>query len=453
MLAVLGLGRTGRTAALALARSGAKVVAWDDGDAQRAAAEKELAGFDVEILSHEAWSWAELEAMVLSPGIPHLHPAPHAAAVTAKINNVPIVGDLALLDGYAKSVGAKMLVITGTNGKSTTTGLIGHAASLLMGDNSATGGNIGTGVLSLPALGEGGLYVIEASSYQLELAPDLAADVAVLVNISPDHLDRHGGMDGYVRAKRRVFEAQGEDACAIISRDDPYSAELFCDLKSSGKSPVGVSVARQTDTGVSVANGCLFEDRAVVAKLDELSLVQGPHNAQNIAMAYASLRALGFSGSDIIVAMKDFSGLAHRMEMIATIGNVDFVNDSKATNAEAVAPALASRDNIYWIAGGVAKEGGISGLSPYFDHVRKAYLIGEAANDFETVLHGRVETALEGNLSQAVDHAYRDASSEADACVLLSPACASFDQFTSFEARGEAFREAVLQLSVNGGAA
>ena len=439
-LAILGLGRTGRSVAQALVGAGAHVTVWDDGESGRKAAEAD----GLAVVDPKEWPWTSLDALVMSPGIPHKHPVPHPVAAEALRNQVPIIGDLALLGDYVAEVGACLMVVTGTNGKSTTTALIGHVAEKLS-DKVAIGGNIGTGVLSLPALGEGGLYIVEASSYQLDLAPDLDPEVAVLMNISPDHLDRHGGMNGYVAAKRAVFETLAEQATAVVSLDDPYSAELVHDLRGAGKTVCTTSLYRNAD--VSVFGGKIHDDGAAVLDLSDLSLSSGPHNAQNVAVAFAALRALGFEASAIAEAMKDFAGLRHRMETIGRLENVEFINDSKATNAEAAAPALASREGIYWIAGGVAKAGGIGSLEPYFRNVCKVYLIGKAAEEFSETLSGKVEWVIEGTLDKAVRHATEDAlKDQASTCVLLSPACASFDQFDSFEARGDAFRGEVSSL-------
>ncbi len=439
--ALFGLGRSGLAAGRFLQRLGAKVRAWDDNATQRTAAEQ--AGLP--LVDPDDDDWHGLTALVLSPGVPLTHPEPHRVVRQAKSAGVEIIGDIEL---FCQSRGAaRIAAVTGTNGKSTTTALIGHVLSSC-GLDATTGGNIGLPVLDLPELPEGGVYVLEMSSYQLDLTPSLACEVAVLLNISPDHLDRHGGMAGYVAVKRRIFDGQPKHATAIVGIDDKHCRRIANDLAREGRKVVSVAVGSKLKDGISVVDGVLFDGTRRIADLTQVKALPGAHNWQNAAAAYATARALGLAPAAITAALTDFPGLAHRMERIAEIDGIAFVNDSKATNADAAARALASYPRIYWIAGGRAKAGGIAGLEPYFDHLQHVFLIGEASDQFAAELAGRVPFTRSGDLATAVHDASERARADdgEGAVVLLSPACASFDQFADFEARGEAFRTAVLAL-------
>ena len=443
-VAVLGLGKSGIVAAEALRAGGARVTAWDDGAAAREAASAR--GFA--IVAPGDTDWTACRALVISPGIPHLHPAPHPAAAAARAHGVEIVGDIELL---LRSAGpARWVGITGTNGKSTTTALIGHALSTC-GFDARVGGNIGVPALSLQPAGRDGVYVLEMSSYQLEITPSVAFDVAVLLNISPDHLERHGGMDGYVAAKRAIFRGQQAGATAIVGVDDPVCAGIRDRLAARhGPRTLAISAARRDGADVSAVDGILVDATAhaprEVADLRAIATLPGAHNWQNAAAAYAACRAMGAAPEAIAAALASYPGLPHRQERVGEISGVLFVNDSKATNADAAAKALGCYDAIWWIAGGIEKEGGIAPLAPFFPRIRKAYLIGDAAPAFAaTLARGGVAHRLCGTLDAALDAAARDAAAAgvADAVVLLSPACASFDQFASFEARGARFRALV----------
>ncbi|MSO70675.1 MAG: UDP-N-acetylmuramoyl-L-alanine--D-glutamate ligase [Alphaproteobacteria bacterium] len=444
-VAVLGLGKSGLPAARALAASGVETWAWDDIPARRAEAaavgakEVDLAGCD----------WTRVALLVLSPGIPHTHPSPHQVAAAARAVGCPILCDVALLLRAAPS--ARVVAITGTNGKSTTTTLIAHL--LGAAGRVEVGGNLGPAALSLAPLGRDGTYVLELSSYQLELLPDFGPDVAVLMNITDDHLGRHGGLDGYIAAKRRVFAGQGSGTTAIIGVDDDICRRIADELAAEGKAKVvRISGERVPQGGIGVADGFLVDasrDPAVkVVRLDTLASLPGSHNAQNAAAATAAARACGLDHAAIARGLVEFPGLAHRQERIECVDGVLYVNDSKATNADAAAKALACYDPIYWIAGGLPKEGGIASLVPYFARIRHAFLIGQAAQDFAAVLAPRVPATQCGTLDRAVASAAATAAREQrpGAVVLLSPACASFDQFENFEARGRAFRQAVTAL-------
>ena len=444
-VAVLGLARSGEAAARALMASGVEIVAWDD-DAKRRAALSDLPLTDL-----AAADWRRIAMLVLSPGIPHTYPAPHPVAAAARAAGCPIVSDVELLWHGARD--ARFVGITGTNGKSTTTTLLGHILASA-GRPVATGGNLGTPALSLPRLGSSGIYVLEMSSYQLEITPTAVFDVAVLLNLTPDHLDRHGGMAGYTAAKRMIFRGQDDEATAIIGVDDGTCRRIRADLTASGRQRViAISGTDAATGGVSVAGRWLVDDMdrlaRPIADLSRARALPGAHNGQNAAAAYAAARALGVPAEAASKALLDFPGLAHRQEAVGTIRGVRYVNDSKATNAEAAARALDSYDSIFWIAGGVPKEGGIAGLAPLFPRIVQAFLIGQAASDFARTLEGRVPYMQCGDLANAVREARAAAerSPRRPAVVLLSPACASFDQFRDFEARGDAFRAIVAQLA------
>ncbi len=451
-VAVFGLGRTGLTAARALQAGGAEVVLWDEKEASRAAAAAE--GFTVEDL--EVADWSRFAALMLSPGVPLTHPEPHWTVKKAKAAGVEIVGDIEL---FARTVNAqpehkrpKVVVITGTNGKSTTTALIGHICREA-GQDARVGGNIGIGVLGLDDMHGGVVYVLEVSSYQLDLTSSLKPDVAVLLNISPDHLDRHGGMDGYVAAKRRVFLNQGKGDTAVIGVDDPWCQQICTEITAANRrSIVPISSGRAIGRGVYALQGVLYDGSNVrvveVCDLLRARSLPGRHNWQNAAAAYAACRALGIPPADVADGLLSFPGLVHRMEKVGALHGVTFINDSKATNADAARQAMSSYPRFYWIAGGVPKAGGIESLADLFPRIAKAYLVGEAAEDFAQTLGDKAPHEVSGDLATAVAHAFDDArASGQDAIVLLSPACASFDQFPDFEVRGDAFRKLVQDLA------
>jgi UDP-N-acetylmuramoylalanine--D-glutamate ligase len=454
-IAVLGLGKSGLSAARALHESGADVRAWDDDPARRAAAQDD----GMALVDLATADLHDVPTLLLSPGIPHTHPAPHPAVTHARAAGCEIVCDIELLARSERD--AVYVGITGTNGKSTTTALIGHVLHQL-GKRAVIGGNIGAPALSLAPMGDGGIYVLELSSYQLELLPSATFDVAILLNISPDHLDRHGGMDGYIAAKRRIFAGQNANRIAIVGIDDEASRAVYDDLVAQGHKAVAVSVQRPVAGGVYLADGWLIDDRGgdarAIIDLNAVATLPGSHNAQNAAVAYTAVSVItaddpSADDTALAVAIASFPGLAHRQELVAEIDGVRFINDSKATNADATARALACDDDIIWIAGGRAKAGGIAALASLFPRIRHAFLIGEAADDFAKTLDGKVPYTQSGELAAAVAAAAELArSGPRPSVVLLSPACASFDQFPDFEARGEAFRAAVMGITAEGAA-
>ncbi len=444
-IAVLGLARSGRAAAHALAAGGASVLAWDDNPAVREA----VAG-EIPLCDPARADWRQIPALVLSPGIPHFYPEPHPAVLRAREAGSEIIGDIELLGRSQPD--AFYVGITGTNGKSTTTALVGHILATA-GRRVEIGGNLGTAALSLAPLGHDGTYVLEASSFQLELIDSLAFDVAVLLNITPDHLDRHGGMDGYIAAKRRIFAHQGAASTAIVGIDDPICRAVADELRRAGPGRVlPISVTERAPGGVYAEGGWLVDaiGREPMAVLD-LALAErlpGSHNWQNAAAAYAAARSVGVAIEHAAGAIRSFPGLAHRQELVDMIDGVRYINDSKATNADAAEKALACYEAIYWIAGGLPKAGGITSLGPYFRRLRHAYLIGTATEEFAATLGNSVPFTRCGDLATATAAAAERARRDGvpGAVVLLSPACASYDQFAHFEARGDAFRALVAGL-------
>jgi UDP-N-acetylmuramoylalanine--D-glutamate ligase len=449
---VFGLARSGLAAARALKAGGAEVFAWDDKDELRRSAAAEGAA-----TSHwRDWPWDKIAALVLSPGVPLTHPRPHDIVVKAKEARVAIIGDIELFAREIRSEApnrAPVIAVTGTNGKSTTTALIGHILAAA-GFDAKVGGNIGKPALELSPPRAKTVYVLEISSYQIDLSPGLRPDVAILSNITPDHIDRHGSMESYVAVKTRLLQQTVKSGLNVVGVDDPHGAAIFTALTSNGGPPcVPVSVGKVLGRGVFVLDGVLYdaqsERAAKVMDLRTAEHLPGAHNWQNAALAYAAAKPYAKDARVIASAIADFPGLAHRIEEVGRIGKVRFVNDSKATNADAAERALVCFADIFWIAGGKPKEGGIVPLAPHFSRIRKAYLIGEAADVFAASLEGKVAVEISGTLENAVASAAADAAqSQAFApVVLLSPACASFDQFRDFEQRGDAFRALVAKLS------
>jgi UDP-N-acetylmuramoylalanine--D-glutamate ligase len=438
--AVVGLGRNGLPAARALLAMGAAVTVWDDKPEARAAA----AGLDV-----REPVMAGLDALVLSPGIPHILPAPHPIAAAAIAAGVPILSDAELLFQAVRARGsrARFAGITGTNGKSTTTALLAHILHTA-GIPCAAGGNLGTAALALPKLPDSGVYVLEMSSYMLERLATLRFDAAVMLNLSPDHIDRHGDMAGYAAAKRHVFDRQGAGDLAVIGIDDADSRAMADTLRAGPARVVTVSERGPADLA---PHGTMLRDAAgPLADLAAAAALPGAHNAQNAAAAAAMALHLGASRAAVAEGIRTYPGLAHRLERVAAKGKVQFVNDSKATNADSTARALVCYERIIWIAGGQAKEGGIEPLAPFFPRIAEALLIGRDAPILADTLsrHGVPHRTL-GTLEAATAEAWRLARADGrDIVVLLSPACASWDQFTGFDQRGDRFRT-LAQACVN----
>ena len=435
---VVGLGKSGRAVVASLLASGAKVVAWDDGENSRAAALKEFPGITISPVTE--WNYVALAALIMSPGIFLTHPA----VTTAQRHHIEVIGDVELL--YRAQPKATYVCITGTNGKSTTTTLIAHVLKAC-GKQVEVGGNLGTPALALNPLDANGIYVLELSSYQLDLIRTTRFQTALLLNISPDHLDHHGSIENYIDAKRHIFDRMKAGDTAIIGIDDVASEAIAAEMIDRDVLRVipVASVARERHGWL---DGMVYENATLhdflygkKANISAIKSLRGDHNWQNAAAAYAACRAQGCTHEAIVAAMQTYPGLAHRMEFLGSVKGVQYVNDSKATNADAAEKALKTYDDIYWIIGGVAKEGGIETLAKYFPKIRKAYLIGEATPNFAETLKGNVAHTACGTLDKAFAAATLDAMLEKkpNAVVLLSPACASFDQFPNFEVRGEAF--------------
>ncbi len=448
-IGVLGLGRSGLATATALKAGGATPLLWDDREDAVSAARD--AGFDTLDLADAPWP--DLAALIVSPGIAHLYPAPHPVVRRAWGEGVPVDNDIGLF--FAACPDARVVAVTGTNGKSTTTALIAHGLAEA-GRKVQMGGNIGTAVLALDPPREDEIVVLELSSYQIDLARRLAPEIAVFLNLAPDHLDRHGGYGGYFSAKRRLFSV-GRPTCSVIGVDEPEGRFLANEMRGGrdpGDSVVAVSATRPlAGRGLSVARRddrlVAFRDGVETLSVDLADAVslKGVHNAQNAAAATAVLLRLGLAETEIQTGLNTFPGLAHRMQDIGRIGAVRFVNDSKATNPEAAARSLASYADVYWIAGGQAKEDGLGALADALGTVRHAFLIGEAMDMLADALDSHVPVTRAGTLEAAVTaaaaQAQRDnaASGGGQAVVLLAPACASFDQFRDFEHRGRTFTD------------
>lgn len=456
---VFGLGVSGIATCEALVASGANVFSFDENSKAR----KKTENTEYRCEHPKAWPWKEMEAVVVSPGVPLTYPKPHTIVRKAKLEKIPVIGDTEL---FARAInvlpeGARPRVIgvTGSNGKSTTAMLIGHVLKEA-GEDVRVGGNIGEAALSMPALEKQKIYVLELSSFQLDLTHSLRLNAAVFLNLTPDHIDRHGDVDNYFAAKKRIFLNQQAGDAAIVGVDDDYGEALCTELIAHDVADVIPVSARGTlGRGVYALGGQLFhnfDDKTSLAgELENLRSLRGAHNHQNAAAAAAVCARFGVSPSLCLKAAERFENLPHRMEEVARAGKVVFINDSKATNADAAARALNTYEDIFWIAGGKPKQDGLAALRNQLSRVRSVYLIGEAAGQFEEELRGAVHCVLCGDLASAVAKASEDAakSDAAAPVVLLSPACASFDQYRNFEERGDAFRALVSEIPIANGEA
>jgi UDP-N-acetylmuramoylalanine--D-glutamate ligase len=448
-VAVFGLGGSGTVAASALTAGGADVVGWDDSPERVA----DAAGAGIPVKDLRELDWGVIAALVLAPGVPFTHPAPHWSVGLARAMAVEVVGDIELFcrQRRAHAPQAPFVAVTGTNGKSTTTALIAHICSEA-GFDTQLGGNIGTAVLSLAPPKIGRVHVVECSSFQIDLATSIDPSIGILINLAEDHLDRHGTMDNYAAIKERLIAGVELDGTAIVGVDDNRCQAIADRAARSGRRVVRVSVRHPLAYGIYVDAERILEATGgtaqEVAHLSNIGPLRGRHNAQNAACAVAATCALGVDRRVIQSALRSFPGLAHRLQEVGRKDRVLFINDSKATNADSAAQALACFGDIFWIAGGKPKTGGIEQLSGYFPRIRKAYLIGAAAEEFAKTLAGRVDHVTAGTLERAVEEAARDAAASGldHPVVLLSPACASYDQFDNFEARGAVFRKLVQSL-------
>jgi UDP-N-acetylmuramoylalanine--D-glutamate ligase len=446
-VAVLGLGRSGLSAARALRAGGAHVLAWDDNPAAREVANQE--GFEIKNLSREG-AFDDVASLIVSPGIPHLYPAPNKVVAAALRAGVPVDNDIGL---FFRSLSGgewanfdqppKVIAVTGSNGKSTTSALIHHVLEEV-GRDVQLAGNIGRGVLDIDPPGDGGVVVLELSSYQTELARALTPDIAVFTNLTPDHLDRHAGLGGYFAAKRRLFAEGGPDR-AVIGVDEDEGLFLAGQLAEGRSDDRVIRVSANGKLSgpgwnVFARKGFLSEYRkgkqAGSIDLREIKGLPGAHNHQNACAAYAACRTLGLAPKVIERKFHSFAGLPHRSQRIGEKDGVAFVNDSKATNVESALKALLAFDKIRWICGGLEKDGGLAGLAQGLEHVVKAYVIGREAAQFSLGLEG-VEAEVCTTMDVAVARAVQEA--EPGDTVLLAPAAASFDQYDSFEKRGEDF--------------
>lgn len=448
-VAVFGLGGSGLACCHALRAGGAEVVAGDDDAARLADAAK--AGFTTADL--RSVPWTGLAALVLTPGVPLTHPVPHWSVLAARRAGIEVIGDIELFcrERRRHAPSAPFVAITGTNGKSTTTALTAHLMGAA-GHDVQMGGNIGTAILSLEPPRLGRVHVVEMSSYQIDLAPSLDPLVGILLNVSEDHLDRHGTLANYAAVKERLVAGVQRGGTAIIGVDDQWCQAAADRVERAGKRVIRISVKRPLADGVYLDHETLVRAsgaaRTEIARIGGIGSLRGLHNAQNAACAAAAALALGVDFKTLQDGLRSFPGLVHRMEQIGRRGDVLFINDSKATNADAAARALSSFGDIFWIAGGKPKTGGIESLREFFPRIRKAYLIGEAADDFAATLGTEVAHEISGTLDVAVAQAARDAAASglAQPVVLLSPACASFDQYRNFEIRGQHFRDLVIAL-------
>lgn len=442
--AVVGLGGMGLPAAHALVAMGADVVVWDDKEAAR-----EVAAAEALTVRDPTGELGWLDAVVLSPGIPHVRPTAHPIAAAAIAAGVPILTDAELLFQAVRASGSKARFagITGTNGKSTTTALLAHMLERA-GVAVAAGGNLGTAALALPLLPDGGVYVLEMSSYMLERLQALRFDAATMLNLSADHLDRHGDMAGYAAVKRMVFDRQAAGDVAVVGIDDAISRRMAEGLKAAPGRLVRISgKAALGEANITLVDGVLVDAQGPIVDMREAPTLPGAHNAQNAAAAAAMALSLGLDRARIAEGIRSYPGLPHRQQRIAAIDGVTYINDSKATNADATEVALACYDRVVLIAGGVSKAGGMEPLLPYFPRLAHVLLIGRDAPVFAATLaaHGVAHSMVE-TLEAAVPAAQAQAAALGVATVLLSPVCASFDQFSGYPERGERFGALVRAL-------
>lgn len=441
----MGLGKSGFAAAVSLQESGAEFIVWDDKEAAR----EKAASAKYKVADPVETDLSGYEALILSPGIPLTHPAPHPVVEKCRAARVQIISEVELL--LKACPNATYIGITGTNGKSTTTALVHHILSS-SGRKSQVGGNLGTPALALEPLGADGFYVLEQSSFQLDLLKENPFKVAALLNITPDHFDRHGDMKGYIDSKSKIIRKKKAQTL-VLGTDEPETVELANKaLKQKNLKVIEISVQHEVKNGIACKDQKLFaypdENAKPIVDMAAIKRLPGTHNAQNACAAYAICKALGLTDTEIVSGLKSFPGLAHRQQFVAEIGGVRFINDSKATNAEATGKALACYENIYWIVGGKPKANGLNGLEPFMPRIKHAFLIGMAAEDFAKWLDGKTSYTLNKTMDAALKHAAEMAwvEKKPNSVVLLSPACASFDQFSGFEERGEVFSSLVNDI-------
>ncbi len=441
-IGIVGLGKTG-IAAWEVLNKVAKVICYDQAKSSRDAFTK-IYGSD-SLVSLSDLQWQNLDKILLSPGIP----LSHDIVTIANSYNIPITSDIDLLFEEVRlreAEAANFIGITGTNGKSTTTALTGHILQSC-GFDYQVGGNIGFPVLAMRLDSKG--YVLELSSFQLDLLNSFKAKIVVLLNITQDHLDRHNNMQGYIAAKKKIFDRIDKDSFAIISVDNEITKNISLELQKENRTNVvPISTYEILNKGVSICNNIIYDNifEPITINFHNNNYLQGIHNQENIAASYAACRIIGVRPKQIVAAIELFKGLPHRMQYVGTIhsdhsSKINFYNDSKATNDIAASKSISSLDNIYWLAGGVAKEGGITNLEPWFNKIHKAYLFGQDKELFASSLKGKVDFQICQDLTEAFNSAFRDAMEDIGGIknILLAPACASYDQFKNFEERGELF--------------
>jgi UDP-N-acetylmuramoylalanine--D-glutamate ligase len=441
-VALFGLGGSGLATAHALIAGGAILHAWDDDEAGCEKAAQQ--GISINDLNKA--DWGQISALVLAPGVPLTHPEPHWVVKKAKKAKVEIIGDLELFARERASLmpNSPFIAITGTNGKSTTTALVAHLLKVA-GKDVQMGGNIGVPVLQLEPPSEERIHILEISTFQIDLAPSLKPSVGILLNLTPDHIDRHGDFANYASIKERLI--QNSDM-AVIGSDDEHCRTIAMRRQEKNLPMVAISASQRLEQGIFAGDTALMlarGDRVLkIADIGGIGPLRGQHNAQNVAAAIAAVSLQGVDAATIQAGLNSFPGLEHRMEEIGNLGRTLFINDSKATNADSTDKALSAfQSGIFWIVGGKAKDGGIESLAPHFSRVEKAYLIGDATDDFARTLKGKIPFERSQTLDMALEHAAIDAvgSDASQPVVLLSPACASYDQFANFEVRGKRFRE------------
>lgn len=442
---VVGLGKSGLSTLAALKKTGAQLLAWDDQNLNK----KDLAAMAIPAVQPQDVPWDTLDALVLSPGIPHHLPTPHPAAVLAQKHAVPIVCDVDLF--FQQSHSRSFVGITGSNGKSTTTSLTAHLLKSA-GLKAEAGGNLGIPAFEMPDVGPKGTYVMELSSFQLERIHTPVLDVAIFLNISPNHLDRHGDMPHYQQAKLHIFDLLKPQGKKIIGVDDPLMEAIYKSLE--GPDTIPISGQRQLNTGVYVENGWLTDHLGPLPQqiiyLPSLTTLKGAHNHQNIAASYAVARLKGSITPDVFAkALHTYQGLPHRQEWVGEKEGIIFINDSKATTLEAATKSLSAFSDIYWIVGGEAKQGSVEldPIRPFFTHIEHVYTIGTSAQAYHELLKDSLPVEKMDTLPKALKKAFTDAQARGKpATILLAPACASYDQYNNFEERGDHFRSLVQKL-------
>lgn len=437
--AFLGMGLTGLSTALALKKQGIQVVVWDDNEKERLQAAQK--GLDVTPLTYQRLQTIDL--LIVSPGIPLFYPKPHPIIELARSLNLSISGDLDLF--YKLYNKATFIGITGTNGKSTTTALLTHILKQAK-QNVISGGNIGIPVFDLSPCTKDLICVLEVSSYQLDSNPFIHFDLSILLNITPDHLDRHGNFDNYVASKKKILKPRHAHFKAIIGQEDPTCKRIYRQLKNDIN--IIPLCPKNSQTFYYLDHSFLCENNQIITDLSHHLYLKGTHNWQNIFAAYIAARQFNIPSEEIIKHIFSFKGLEHRQELILNYKNITFINDSKATNVTATLKALSAYKNIYWIVGGRLKQDDdYDGFTLYLSHIQKAYLIGESSDFFAALFSNKLPYKKTYLLEKAISQAYNDASqSSKPAIILLSPACASWDQFKNFEERGHFFRQFIHTL-------